>query len=81
LDLVHTIVSNDDDWDEYEGLQWYAAAEYARAHPDDPDLAEVVERVEKDRKTYLRWGRDTVGWAIYMFRRRAHGLPDGASRA
>jgi SAM-dependent methyltransferase len=81
LDLVHTIVSSSDDWDVYEGLQWYAAAEYARAHPDDPDLAEVVERVEEDRKTYLRWGRDTVGWAIYMFRRRAHGLPDGASRA
>ena len=68
LDLVHTIVSSKDDWDTYEGLQWYATAEYARTHPDDPDLAEVVERVEKDKAIYLRWGRDTLGWAIYMFR-------------
>jgi SAM-dependent methyltransferase len=68
LDLVHTLVSSQDDWDRYEGLQWYAAAEYARAHPDDPDLAELFERVAKGKSAYLRWGRDTVGWAIYVFR-------------
>jgi len=71
LELVHAIVSSKDDWDAYEGLQWYSTAEYARAHPDDPDLPEVVERVAKERTMYLRWGRDTVGWAIYLFRRRA----------
>jgi len=68
LDLIHTIVSSKDDWDRYEGLQWFATAEYARAHPDDPDLAELVERVEKARAAHLRWGRDTLGWAIYVFR-------------
>lgn len=79
LDLVHTIVSSNEDWDTYKGLQWYATAEYARTHPDDPDLPEVVERVEKARTTYLRWGRDTLGWAIYMFRRRNPRLPSGTS--
>jgi len=71
LDLVHTIVSSQDDWDRYEGLQWYATAEYARTHPDDPDVPELTERVEKARAAYLRWGRDTLGWAIYMFRSRS----------
>ncbi len=70
LDLVHTLVSSKDDWDRYEGLQWYAAAEYARSHPDDPDLPELAGRVAKERAAYLRWGRDTLGWAIYVFRRR-----------
>ncbi len=79
LDLVYAIVSGNDDWDTYEGLQWYATAEYASTHPDDPDLAEVVERVEKARATYLRWGRDTLGWAIYMFRRRLPRLQSGTS--
>jgi len=79
LNLVHTIVSSKDDWDTYEGRQWYATAEHARTHPDDPDLAEVVERVEKARATYLRWGRDTLGWAIYMFRRRTPRLQSGTS--
>jgi SAM-dependent methyltransferase len=70
LDLIHTIVSGQDDWDRYEGLQWYATDEYARTHPHDPDLAEVLERVGKARAAYLRWGRDTLGWAIYLFRAR-----------
>ncbi|MBM4024620.1 MAG: class I SAM-dependent methyltransferase [Planctomycetes bacterium] len=70
LELVHTFVSSQDDWDNYEGLQWYAAAEYARCHPDDPDLPELVARVAKDKAMYLRWGRDTLGWAMYVFRHR-----------
>jgi len=71
LELVHTLVSSEDDWDSYEGLQWYATAEYARLNPDDPDLPELLERVGRQRTNYLRWGRETVGWAIYVFRRRA----------
>lgn len=70
LDLVHTLVSNGDDWDRYEGLQWSASVEHARSHPDDPDLPEIVRRVAEEKAAYLRWGRDTLGWAIYAFRRR-----------
>jgi SAM-dependent methyltransferase len=72
LELLHTFASSDDDWDRYEGLQWYAAAEYARSHPDDPDTPELTSRVARQRSAYLRWGRDTLGWAIYVFRRRSH---------
>lgn len=68
LELVYTIVSSKELWDRYEGLQWYATAEYARTHPDDPDLPEIIERVAKNKATYLRWGRDTLGWAVYVFR-------------
>lgn len=70
LELVHTLVSSRDDWDRYEGLQWYGASEYARSHPDDPDVPELTERVARERTTYLRWGRDALGWAMYVFRRR-----------
>ena len=70
LELVHTLVSSKDDWDRYEGLQWYATAEYARLNPEDPDLPELTGRVARERATYLRWGRDTLGWAIYVFWRR-----------
>jgi len=68
LDLVHTLVSSKDDWDRYEGLQWHAMAEYARADRNDADLPELLERVAKEKSIYLRWGRDALGWAIYVFR-------------
>ncbi len=71
LDLVHTIVSSGDDWDRYQGLQWSATVEYARSHPDDPDLPEILQRVGDEKAAYLRWGRDTIEWGIYVFRRPA----------
>ena len=73
-DLVplYTIVSNQDDWDQYETLQWYAAAMYARDNQDDPDVPEILARVAHGRRNYLRWGRDTLGWALYLFRKPAH---------
>lgn len=79
LDLVHTLVSNKDDWDRYEGLRWSATVEHARSHPDDPDLPEVVRRVGEERAAYLRWGRDSLGWAIYVFRRRSPEPPASAA--
>jgi hypothetical protein len=69
LELAYTLVSSQDDWDIYEGLQWYAAQKWARENPDDPDVAEVLKRVRKNKAAYLRWGRETLGWAIYVFRK------------
>jgi hypothetical protein len=65
--LLHTIVSSEDDWDRYEGYQWYAAEEYARRNPDDPDTPELLARIRKSRGQYLQWGRNEIGWAVYLF--------------
>lgn len=68
LKLAYTIVSSHDDWDRYEGLQWYAAENYARANPQDPDVPELLRDVQQNKEAYLKWGRNTLGWAIYAFR-------------
>ena len=68
LTCLYTLVSNYDDWDHYETLQWLAADEYVRTHPDDPDNQELLEQSQKSKENYIRWGRDTLGWAIYLFR-------------
>lgn len=69
LTPLYTIAGSEDDWDRYESLQWQAAERFAVEHPDDPDLAELLARVRNARDTYLRWGRGTMGWALYLFRR------------
>ncbi|MFX1450097.1 MAG: SAM-dependent methyltransferase, partial [Promethearchaeota archaeon] len=68
LTCIYTVVSNHDDWDHYETFQWWASNDYARANPDDPDLTEILSLTKKWKEKYLRWGRDTQGWAIYVFR-------------
>jgi SAM-dependent methyltransferase len=77
LELAYTLVSSPDDWDRYEGLQWCAAERWARAHPEDPDVEEVLERVRTNKMAYLTWGRETLGWAIYVFMKGAHGRKPG----
>ena len=69
---LYTMVSNQDDWDRYETLQWYAAEKYATDNPDDPDVSEILTRVAHGRTNYLHWGRDTLGWAMYLFRKPSH---------
>ena len=69
LSFLYSVVSNEDDWDRYEGLQWQAAERYAAAHPDDADVEQLLQTLHKNRDAYLRWGRDCLGWAMYLFRK------------
>lgn len=71
LSLLYTVVSNDDDWDRYEGLQWQAAERYAADHPDDPDVKPLLQTLRNNRDAYLQWGRDCLGWAMYLFQKPA----------
>lgn len=69
LTFLYALVSSDDDWDRYEGLQYRAAERYAIEHPDDPDTKELLSRIHKSRDAYLQWGRSCLGWAVYLFQR------------
>jgi hypothetical protein len=68
LTLLYSIVSDHNDWDRYEGLLIRAAELYAEENPEDPDAPEILEKQRQSSDLYLKYGRDTVGWAIYMFR-------------
>lgn len=64
----YAAVSSEDDWDRYEWLHCRAVELYAAEHPDDPDTPALLERIRAWRDLYLRWGRDTLGFALYLFR-------------
>lgn len=33
---------------------------------------EFIIRLAERKQKYLRWGRDTLGWALYLFRKTYH---------
>jgi precorrin-6B methylase 2 len=68
LRLLDATVATEYEWDRYHGLQWGAAERYASANAEDPDAVELVSKLRELQDQYLRWGRDEIGWALYLFR-------------
>jgi predicted O-methyltransferase YrrM len=60
-----------DDWDRYETLRWSALEDWLAANPGDPDAPRIRELHERNRDEYLSWGRDLLGWAIFVSRKRS----------
>ena len=68
--VVTLIDTSPDDWDRYETLHWRAVEEWLGESPSDPDAPEVRVMHERSKRTYLRHGRDVLGWAIFACRKR-----------
>lgn len=66
LEVTYLIAASPDDWDRYVAGGWQGGYRWARANPDHPDRAEVLRGVREGRAQYLSWGRQYVGWAIYV---------------
>jgi SAM-dependent methyltransferase len=66
---LYSATSSDEEWDHYEGLYCRAVERYARNNPDDPDGPAMVARIRMWRNAYLRWGRDTLGFGLYLFQK------------
>lgn len=60
-------VSNEDDWDNYEWLYSISVENYCQKNLDDPDREAMLKRIRTWRQTYLNWGRDTLGFGLYLF--------------
>lgn len=64
----HLIRSNVDDWDRYEGSNWYGLVRWLEETPDHPEREQVVDWLRKAQDAYLKWGRQYIGWAIYVLK-------------
>jgi SAM-dependent methyltransferase len=70
FDVVRELVSSKEDFDVYEDRYAANVERWTAEHPDDPDADAFRVRVRAWRAAHLRWGRDTLGFALYVLRRR-----------
>ena len=68
LEVLWMRGSSPEDWDRYEMTQTLAFDRWSREHPDHPDLPAFREKLRVNKDAYLRWGRDTLGFAVWLFR-------------
>ncbi|MGA7846651.1 MAG: hypothetical protein WCB18_06155 [Thermoplasmata archaeon] len=71
LSLAGRWSSTSEEWDEFEEDYAEGVESYARECPDDPDIPEMLRRIRRWRKAYLRWGKRTLGFGVYAFRKFA----------
>lgn len=63
---LKALVASDDEWDAYEWGYGANVERYALAHPDDPDVPAMRDRIRAWRRLYLSEGRDTLGFGLYL---------------
>jgi len=68
---LHAFVASPDEWDEYEWKYSRSIERYALERPEDPDVPAMLERIRRWRDGYLHWGRETLGFGVYLFHRPA----------
>lgn len=66
LELREMVLADQDSWDRYEAMHWPAILDWLAANPDDPDHATMRAILDRDRSTYLRWGRKHLGWGVFV---------------
>ena len=69
LTPIEAHASTLDDWDRYEELYADSVERFVAAHPDDPDADAMRTRIRRWRGIYATWGRETLGFGLYVFRR------------
>jgi SAM-dependent methyltransferase len=66
FDVEYVIRASEDDWAKYESDRWYGLIRWLEENADHPDRAQVVDRLHKMQNEYLLYGREYLGWAMYV---------------
>ncbi|MCB9453486.1 MAG: class I SAM-dependent methyltransferase [Anaerolineaceae bacterium] len=70
FELVEMVLADQNSWDRYEASQWFTLSDWLRANPDDPDAPELRTWLAKNRRAYLEYGRDYLGWGVFVLRQK-----------
>jgi SAM-dependent methyltransferase len=62
---IYAMACSEDEWDHFEWLNLHER--FRRRQPDDPGLPALIAELDAWRDIYLRWGRNTLGFGLYLF--------------
>lgn len=67
LECIYAITASRQEWDHFEGAFWLAGERERVQNPDDAQIAEKVQRRRLWKNAYWQWGRETMGFGLYVF--------------
>lgn len=72
FDIAYVIRSNDDDWAHYEAGNWQGLIAWLEENPNHPEKQEVINWFRKVQDDYFRFGRQYLGFALYILNPRRY---------
>ena len=66
FEFQYIVRANSDDWDRYETGNWDGFIRWLEDNPDHPERQDVIDRLHEVQRDYLQYGREYIGWAIYV---------------
>lgn len=75
LTLLGADVAGAEDWEVYEERYARGIEDWVAEHADDADAPLMSRRIAAWRDAVRRWGRDTMGFALYRARVGRPGTP------
>ncbi|HJK77243.1 MAG TPA: class I SAM-dependent methyltransferase [Methanocorpusculum sp.] len=66
--LTGMITASTDEWDAYESAIWNSALAYIDLHENEPAADELAAYLEQIQDEYLAYGREYIGWGLFVFR-------------
>ena len=68
FELVEMLLADHHGWDRYVAAQWMTVSDWLRAHPDNPETAEIRQMHAHFRQEYLAYTRRFLGWGVFVLR-------------
>lgn len=69
LNPLYATESNPDEWDHFEWSHHMRLETAAKQAPEQAELQEKVQHSRRWREGYLRWGRNTMGFGLYLLQK------------
>ena len=66
FELEYLVRASINDWYRYEAGNWHGLVRWIEENPHHPDREVVVEHLRQSQDEYLRYGRQYLGWAVYV---------------
>lgn len=68
LELIYVLHSSHDDWDHYESENLRGLSDWLDENPTHSAREDVIQHLHESQEEYLRYGREYLGWALYVLR-------------
>jgi len=76
FDFEYVVRASHDDWDRYEADNWRGLIRWIEENPNHAERDEVISHLHKIQDEYLDYGREYMGWAMYVLAPRRYPWAD-----